>query len=337
METGFCGPLFIIGMPRSGTKLMRALLNQHPRINLTLAESHFIPYFLKKFGNPPRFRTREDLNPFIRKLEQTAFFATMKKAGYSLSEPTLFEGINYSSWSKIFEHVFRRFGPKAPTSATIWGDKTPGYINHMPLLKTLFPGAKFLHMLRDPRDYCLSVRNSFGKSIYRAAHRWRQGVENAHRYGAQLSVDYKEVHYEMLLDKPVSTMSQVADFLGVSYDDTLINLTSAPEDLGDARRHNGILTNNKKKYRTQLSSREIRRIEEIVCDVATSVGYDLENSVNHRSLNSLTLTVLKFYDGVASLRHHVGAEGEFTKGARRLFHHYTKSSWRAVSGGRSSN
>ncbi|PON10454.1 hypothetical protein C2W62_49975, partial [Candidatus Entotheonella serta] len=36
----FLGPVFIVGMPRSGTTLMRALLNQHPRVSLALTESH---------------------------------------------------------------------------------------------------------------------------------------------------------------------------------------------------------------------------------------------------------------------------------------------------------
>ena len=281
MATGFYGPVFIVGMPRSGTKLMRALLNQHPRINLTLAESHFIPYSLKKFGDPPPFRSREDLTPFMRGLQQTAFFSTMSKAGYTLDQSTFLQNVDYTTWSAIFEHVFRHFGSKRATIDTIWGDKTPGYINHMPLLKAVFPNAKFLHVIRDHRDYCLSVRKSFAKSVYRAAVRW-------------------------------------------------LNLASAPEDLGDAKGHSTILTNNKNKYLTQLSSQEIKRIEEIVCDVAKSVGYRLENNVVHRSLNSLTLRILKLHDGVASLIHHIKAERDLTKGVMRLFHHYTKSSWRTA-------
>ena len=330
MAVSFCGPVFIVGMPRSGTKLMRALLNQHPQINLTLAESHFIPYFVEKFGNPPQFRVREDLNPFVRELQQTAFFSTMSKAGYTLDESRFLQNVDYTAWSAIFEHVFRHFGSKRATIGTIWGDKTPGYINHMPLLKALFPDAKFLHIIRDPRDYCLSVRKSFAKSIYRAAVRWRQSVENAYRYGARLGQDYQEVHYELLLEQPVSTMTQVSSFMKVSYDDSLINLASAPEDLGDAKGHSKLLTDNTNKYRTQLSSREIKRIEEIVCDVAKTVGYRLENNVAHRSLNPLALGILKLHDGVASLRHHVAAEGRFTKGAKHFFQHYTRSSWRAV-------
>jgi hypothetical protein len=328
MATGFYGPLFIVGMPRSGTKLIRALLNQHPRINLTLAESHFIPHFVYKFGNPPPFRVRADLHCLVRELQQTAFFSTMRKAGYSLDDAKFLESVDCTKWSAIFEHVFRHFGAKKSTEGTIWGDKTPGYINHIPLLKALFPEAKFLHVIRDPRDYCLSVRKSFAKSIYRAAHRWRQCVEAARKYGAELHGDYAELRYELFIEHPVANMQNVAAFLGVSYDDRLVDLASAPEDLGDARGQNRILADNKAKYRTQISSGELKRIEEIVCDVAKSAGYRLENDVLNRLLNPLMLGIFKLYDAGASLRHHVALEGNFANGTARLFRHYTRSSWR---------
>jgi hypothetical protein len=329
LKSTFRGPIFIVGMPRSGTKLMRALLNQHPQINLTLAESHFIPYFLKKFGNPPPFRSRQDLDPFVREFMKTTFFSTMTKAGYTLDEFTFLQNVDYREWSSIFEHAFRHFGSKQATNDTIWGDKTPGYINHLPLLKALFPQARFLHMIRDPRDYCLSVRKSFAKSIYRAAHRWRHSVKNAHEYGAGFGQDYKEVRYELLLENPVLTMKDVSSFLGVQYDDTMVNLASAPEDLGDAKGHSRILTDNKEKYRKQLLPEEIKRIEEVVCEVAKAVGYALDNNITPRSLHPFTVGFLKLHDGFACLNHHAVAAKGFCKGAQRLFHHYTKSSWRA--------
>jgi Sulfotransferase family len=330
MSSSFRGPIFIIGMPRSGTKLIRALLNQHPQINLTLAESHFIPYFVRKFGNPPPFQVRDDLNAFMRELQQTSFLATMRKAGYTLDEGTFLQNIDYTTWSGIFEPVLRHFGSKRETRDTIWGDKTPGYINHMPLLKALFPDAKFLHIIRDPRDYCLSVRKSFRKSIYRAAFRWRLSVENARKYGVRLGDDYMEVRYESLLETPVSVMTQVASFLKVPYDDALVSLASPSEQVGDAKGQIQIVKDNKSKYLTHFSRQEVKRIEEIVCDVAKSAGYHLMNDVVQDNMNPFTLGVLKLYDGVASLRYHIAVEGEFTAGAKRLFHHYTKSSWRAI-------
>ena len=41
----FAGPLFLLGMPRSGTKLLRTLLNAHPAIHIAQVETHFIPYW----------------------------------------------------------------------------------------------------------------------------------------------------------------------------------------------------------------------------------------------------------------------------------------------------
>jgi len=54
-KSNFFGPLFIIGMPRSGTKLLRDLMNQNPKIGIPAAETHFIPFMIKKFGDPPNF------------------------------------------------------------------------------------------------------------------------------------------------------------------------------------------------------------------------------------------------------------------------------------------
>ena len=152
MASHFLGPLFVIGMPRSGTKLMRALLNQHPSISLTLAESHFIPFFVKKFSDSRRLDSRKERERFIKTLQRTAFYSTMRKLGYSLDVIHFFDNIDIASWNTVFEHVFRHFGDEKSSPLTIWGDKTPGYINHIPFLKSIFPTARFIHMIRDPRD-----------------------------------------------------------------------------------------------------------------------------------------------------------------------------------------
>src|SRR5690606_34430729 len=59
------------------------------------------------------------------------------------------------------------------TRSRIVGDKTPEYITRVPLLAQLFPRAKFVHIMRDPRDYVVSIRKAWGKSLPRAAQRWK--------------------------------------------------------------------------------------------------------------------------------------------------------------------
>ena len=48
--SAFHGPLFVVGMPRSGTKLLRGLLNEHSRIGIPLNETEFLPHWLRSWS-----------------------------------------------------------------------------------------------------------------------------------------------------------------------------------------------------------------------------------------------------------------------------------------------
>jgi hypothetical protein len=316
-------------MPRSGTKLMRALLNQHPSISITMAESHFIPYFVKKFGNPPAFYGKEDLDKFVKLFLQTSFYHTMNKLGFTLKKHDFVNSVIPDSWSSIFEYIFRHFSPKHEKNDVIWGDKTPGYVNHIILLKDLFPKAKFIHMLRDPRDYCLSVRKSWHKSAYRAAYRWRETIKMVQKDRVVLSEqDYIEVHYEDLLSDTKNTMYTVSDFLGCPYHPHTVKLEKSPEDVGDTKGKYGIVADNMNKYIHYFPVSKIKRIEEVVYDVATSLNYAPIYATKYEPLNILSLKYLKIYDGMASLKYHTMKADGLYKGMKRFINHYTKSSWR---------
>ncbi len=101
-QASFCGPLFIVGLPRSGTKLMRTLLNQHPNISLTLAESHFIPYFLKTFGEEPNLQEPSRLARFLKHFRRATFYKTSQKFGYQFDEKAFTETVDLNSWPAIF-------------------------------------------------------------------------------------------------------------------------------------------------------------------------------------------------------------------------------------------
>jgi len=324
----FCGPLFIVGMPRSGTTLMRALLNQHPRVSLALTESHFIPYFISTFGDPPPFHTRDQVEPFIKRFQQTVFYQNLFQRGYVLHAEALYQHARLDSWASIFEVILRHFSPRPNRADAIWGDKTPGYLNHMPLLKQLYPEAKFLHILRDPRDYCLSARQSWGKSIYRAAHRWQATLSKARLVGQSLGDAYLEVTYESLLGHTENVMGHIAEFLGCNYHPAMSQIGLSPEDTGSTTGQYGIVKDNINKYSQHLSQQEIKRIEEIVCNCTVELNYKLANRVTYRPLNQWELLVYKWYDGIPTIRHHIFLSKSVFQGVKRLLNHYSTSSWR---------
>jgi hypothetical protein len=115
--------------------------------------------------------------------------------------------------------------------------------------------------------------------MYRAAYRWQEAVGRACVYGRSLQKDYVEIHYEDLLDDPEKTMKKVASFLEYDYDPSMIDIGLSHEDVGETKGKYGIVKDNTKKYIAQLSQKQIRKIEEIVCTVANNTAYLLENDV----------------------------------------------------------
>ena len=141
----FLGPLFIVGMHRSGTKLIRDLLNQHPRISIPTIESYCIPYLINQFGNPPKFEDDNEFQNFYDALTKTTFFSNMQSMGFTVSKAYLDKNIvDRRSWSEIFEVIFRFYIPQEENKDVIWGDKTPQYLSRLRFLKALYPQAKFI-------------------------------------------------------------------------------------------------------------------------------------------------------------------------------------------------
>jgi hypothetical protein len=315
-------------MPRSGTKLLRDLLNRHPRIGIPIIESHIIPFMVRRFGNPPNLSQTEAMDEFYQILLRTAFIEEIKDRGKGLLPREILGRIpNKRSWSAIFETILRFYAPPGKEDEFIWGDKTPGYLNHMLLLQELFPSGRFLHIIRDPRDYALSVQQAWNKSLYRAAYRWRNTLEKVRHDSAKLGSNYMEIYFESLLDNPEQTLRRICDYLGCSFISVMTTLERPPENLGDARGELQIIQSNKEKYLDRLSSRQIKRIEEIVYPVIESGPYCLQYANTFRSLSATGLTLLKLYDGWASARFHASKMG-FRDGLSYFFRFYRESSWR---------
>lgn len=325
-EDEFAGPLFVVGMPRSGTKLLRELLNQNPKIGIPIMESGFIPYMVDRFGNPPKFDDEHEFHRFYEEFTQTNFFWHFKRIGRILSKEDLDKAVDKTSWRSIFKFILRFYAPDGRAEDFIWGDKSPHYLNYMPLLKEMYPEARFIHIIRDPRDYCLSNKKVWGKSIYRAAESWRERLESARADSHQLGTDHMEVFYESLLEDPRKVLSHICEFLGCEFIPSMTRLTKPSENLGDAKGQVGILRDNQKKYLTQLSPSQIRRIEEIVYPVAKAIGYEFENNVEFRPLRPLELKMLTLYDGWASLKFRVNQYGP-RQGLHLIWYWHSRSSW----------
>jgi hypothetical protein len=262
-------------MPRSGTKLLRALLNRHPRIGVPGIETEFLPWLARHFEHFGDVRDPEYFDAFHYAMSRHSYFQWRRELGRAVEARRWQAACADFSVAGVFEALIREDVDAPLGSPRIWGDKSPSYIDDIPLLKQLYPAAKVLHIVRDVRDYCLSMHKAWGKHMLRAAQRWADGVRKARKDGAELGADYLELRYEDLLEDPGAELRRVCAFLGVQFEPQMLTLGRPAENLGDARGASHVLADNRGKFRHAMAPKTLERVEELAGPVLLECGYAL--------------------------------------------------------------
>ncbi|MBY9009573.1 MAG: sulfotransferase [Candidatus Lokiarchaeota archaeon] len=310
----FDGPLFVVGMQRSGTKLLRDLLNQNKNIGIPKAETNFLPYILGKYQNLPQINDSLKLNSLYEAIINTTFYRWMNSDGFILTKNE-YEEFDFSSWLTFLKSLISHFAPPNRNTGFIWGDKSPNYVNQILFLKNVFPSAKFIHIIRDPRDCCLSSKKVWGKNLYRTAEIWRKRVQEGMIQGKQISNSYSEILYEELLNNPEKELKQLCNFIGVDFHNDMLTLKQPSENLGDTIGKSFIVKTNVKKFQTELSPQEIKRIEEVVYPVMTQLSYEFIYDVKFKPLNPIEKKYYLISDEIFILKHFVDELG-YIKGVK---------------------
>ena len=300
----FHGPLFIVGMPRSGTKLLRDLLNNHSQLGFPPNESHIIPYFYRRFKKYKKIHKRKNFHRFYKDFSATIFFQRLATKGPVPSPEKWYSTVSKWDYPGVLEAFYQIYA--AQSGKTIWGDKTPNYLLYMPLLKSLFPEAKFIHIMRDVRDYCISINYAWQKNYYRAAQRWYNYIEKC-RVDSKLLPNnaYMEITYEALIDNPKQILMQISDFAGVKFENEMLQLKKSTENLGNAQGYIGILKKNYRKWETQMNINEIRKIESICAPLLQKLGYPVAYKGKHKCVPRLQMFCYKIIDAIYIFRFEV--------------------------------
>lgn len=275
--------LFIVGCPRSGTTLLRRIVDAHPDVAIT-NETHWIVQLLEdgdaaRAGAPVTPRLLERLLSHKR-------FARLKLDPGRL-EP-LVAREEPVSYRELVTAVYDLFGERR--GKRLVGDKTPRYVRHIPTLHNLWPAAKFVHLIRDGRDVCLSVRNwdkanrfvtrisTFeADPVSTIALWWEHLVRLGREAGADLPANlYHEVRYERLVAEPAGECRELCEFLGVPYDERMLRFHEGrtKDDLTlDAKRAWRPITPGLRSWRTEMAGGDIERFEAVAGDLLGELGY----------------------------------------------------------------
>lgn len=207
---------FVVGCGRSGTTLLRSMLDSHPDLAIP-GENDVLLLALRRdtpFGRGEAISV-EQLDDIVR-----SSAATVRSLGaYTTSVPG--PTVTIGQW---VAHVYRAYADDQGKPR--FGDKTPGLVQHMPAVLEIVPDAVFIHVIRDGRNVVQAiVDQDWGPStVAEAARRWRKKVTIGRADGLRLGHDrYLEVRYEELVAAPERTLRPSCELLDLLFDPRMLD------------------------------------------------------------------------------------------------------------------
>lgn len=308
--TAFRGPLFLVGMPRSGTKLLRTLLNRSPYVGIPEVETEFLPFLAARWDRWGDLRDPARFSAFYAEVTRLPYFLTTREyTGRIIAERDWYAASGGFSVAEVFEALLRHDTDTPPGSDRVWGDKSPSYIGHIPLIRRLYPGARFIHIVRDVRDHVLSMKKAWNKHPIRAAQRWVDGVEAARRDAAAIPGAYVELRYEDLIAEPEPLLRRCCALLEIPFDPAMLDPGRVTENLGDAVGVRGLKRDNAGKWRERMDPALLARVEAIAGPVLRSLGYPVQHAGPAQRVPDWELRLYQAWDAVGLIRGEVEARG----------------------------
>jgi Sulfotransferase family len=281
---------FVLGAGRSGTTLLRMMLDSHPELAIP-AETGFIGQAHASW-NPA-----EPIESFV---ESAVSARNWRHFGFGREELT--SRLVQARVTSLVDalRVFYSLCAQQQGKPR-WGDKTPAHVRFVPLIARHLPEARFVHLVRDGRDVALSLRGlTFGpQSLETAAQWWKERVEAARSGVRGLPAGTSvEIRFEDLVAEPEEHLHRICELAKlpwsdrmlvyhersaarlVEYDDVSLARTAvdvaARERLLAVRQRLRRLPDSSRiaRWRADLSSDEVRRFVSVAGDLLDELGYE---------------------------------------------------------------
>lgn len=217
-------PFFIVGNDRSGTTMLRLILDRGPDAAIP-PESMFLTDLAEPSAAGGAPRSAEEAEALVATVWEHPKVRLWSLPGPPPAVPAGLSGLD--AYRFAVEAPFRAYA--AAHGKPRWGDKTPHYVHHVDRLATLWPRARFVVLVRDGRDVALSLkRMPFGpNNAWAAAQWWARGIRAGERAAAHHPERVLVVRYEDLATAPEERVPAICAFLGLRYDQDMLALERA--------------------------------------------------------------------------------------------------------------
>ncbi len=245
-------PVFVCGAARSGTTLLRDLLDGHPQLAVVPTESLFYTHLARALFDLRPDRHRSYLG--CRWLERLVAPPPYWLLGCSAlgESPYVTFARDFTGWWQVTDHVrearqaswplaafalaYAQWlgGGRVPRDAQMWVEKTPSSEQFLQSIWHDFPAAKVIHIVREPQAALASIKAMKGRQRSRGhalmhVIRYMAASYRIAAYGARHlpKERYRLIRYEDLTASPDAIMAEIAEFLGIELNPSLLQPTVA--------------------------------------------------------------------------------------------------------------
>ncbi|HVC60461.1 MAG TPA: sulfotransferase [Acetobacteraceae bacterium] len=224
-------PFFIVGAGRSGTTLLRLILAGHSRLHIP-PETWFLRPLVRDFPltgaltQPQVERAIETMVRHERWPDMHLAADDLRRQAAALARPALVDLIDL-----VYHHLLNT------SSRQRLGDKTPHYFAIVPELATLYPRAKFIHLVRDGRDVAISWIDAGWQRYYEPGFEWPAAIARLRMDRTAYPDRTLEVRYEDLVRHPAEVAQHICGFLGETFEPSMLGWQDRIELVAARDRH----------------------------------------------------------------------------------------------------
>ena len=206
---------FIVGVGRSGTTMLRLMLDAHPALTIP-PETHFVPDLIDAIEAGATPEQAVETMTAVRQWGDLGI-----ETDEVLERWAKLDAFTAPEALRAFYAIYQERQGKPR-----WGDKTPIYVKNMRKIERTLPEARFIHVIRDGRDVALSRwKRTLGDKdpapASQVAEGWQRRIRRAQKQGSRLN-HYLELRYEDLVTDTEPNLRKICEFLELEWDPVIL-------------------------------------------------------------------------------------------------------------------